>query len=426
MNISILNGNPEIGSGSFDGYLERVKEQLEIKQHSVTILQLRDMDLKYCTGCFGCWVKNPGECVNHDDGSVLRQSIIACDLMIWASPLKLGFVSNLLKRAMDKSIPLLLPYIDPINDEAHHAKRYEHYPLTGLIYEQEADTDDLDRQLLENIFARASLNFRSRLTFCRDITTSAPELADLITGAAQIHNPQPEAPRPTTGNRITPPGHLTVFNGSPRGRKGNTPILLEQFLSGFKEGKGGTYEMHDLIQIKQMEHFAEAFGKAKCVLLAFPLYTDAMPGSVMAFIEKLEQFKGRPDNPPLAFLVQSGFPETDHSRHVEQYLKKLSERLGCPYVGTIVKGGVEGIQIQPENMTRNLFDKMKEIGKVFGTTGEFNPELLAQLTGIGQLPGAARFLMKLLSKTRIPGIYWDMQLKKNNAFDRRYDRPYSQ
>ena len=44
----------------------------------------------------------------------------------------------------------------------------------------------------------------------------------------------------------------------------------------------------------------------------------------------------REGNPPVGFVVQSGFPEGLHSRYVERYLEKLAARLGSPYLGTIV------------------------------------------------------------------------------------------
>jgi len=51
------------------------------------------------------------------------------------------------------------------------------------------------------------------------------------------------------------------------------------------------------------------------------------------------------DNPSLGFLVQSGFPEGLHSRYVERYLESWQKRLGCPYLGTIVKGQREGVRL---------------------------------------------------------------------------------
>ena len=33
--------------------------------------RVQEMDLHGCAGCFGCWIKTPGECAQHDDGALL-------------------------------------------------------------------------------------------------------------------------------------------------------------------------------------------------------------------------------------------------------------------------------------------------------------------------------------------------------------------
>ena len=45
MKITILNGNPE--PTSFDGYLAQLISLLESKENEVTLLQLRDLPLRY-------------------------------------------------------------------------------------------------------------------------------------------------------------------------------------------------------------------------------------------------------------------------------------------------------------------------------------------------------------------------------------------
>ena len=64
MKITILNGNPE--ASPLDAYLAQLKAALENTGHRVTQLDLRSLPLRYCVGCFGCWVKTPGECVSRD------------------------------------------------------------------------------------------------------------------------------------------------------------------------------------------------------------------------------------------------------------------------------------------------------------------------------------------------------------------------
>jgi len=64
MKITILNGNPS--PSTFDAYLSQVKTNLEANAHIVTQLELRTLPLRYCIGCWGCWVKTPAECVPRD------------------------------------------------------------------------------------------------------------------------------------------------------------------------------------------------------------------------------------------------------------------------------------------------------------------------------------------------------------------------
>lgn len=221
---------------------------------------------------------------------------------------------------------------------------------------------------------------------------------------------------------------LVVFNGSPRGEKSNTRILMEQFLRGFARTSrtaGNEHQVHYLRRVSDQEAFRTAFRAADAALLAFPLYTDAMPGIVKAFIETLAPLCGREGNPALAFVVQSGFPEAAHSRPVERYNRKLAGRLGCRYLGTVVKGGVEGIQVMPPNMTRRLFTSFESLGESFGRTGELDAGLVRRLAGRERLSPVMRLLYRLLRLTGLTNFYWNGQLKSNGAFERRFAAPYA-
>ncbi len=217
---------------------------------------------------------------------------------------------------------------------------------------------------------------------------------------------------------------LTVFNGSPRGKGGNTELMLGRFLSGFASVQGNSSEVFHLQKIKDHPEAAAAFGRAEAVLVGLPLYTDAMPGLVMAFFELLEQYRGRAANPGLGFLVQSGFPEAVHSRALERYLANLADHLACPYLGTMVRGGCEGLRLAPEKRNRRLFSMLEEIGRDFGEKGRFNPALLAGLAGPERFPAAAAAIMKPLFRLNLFNGYWNRMLKANGAYARRFARPY--
>jgi len=214
---------------------------------------------------------------------------------------------------------------------------------------------------------------------------------------------------------------LTVFNGSPRGKNSNTGILLEHFLKGFMTTEGNTYESAYLVCVKESADFLKLFQEAEQVLLAFPLYTDAMPAIVKTFIESLEPLCGGKGNPDIGFIVQGGLPEATHSRYVERYLDKLSARLGCKYKGTVTRGGVEGVQGQPSLMTRKLFKSFYELGKAFGQTGEFDEQMIRNLAQPERLSRFRFWIFRLAGHH----LYWNPMLKKNKAFEKRFAKPYT-
>jgi len=218
---------------------------------------------------------------------------------------------------------------------------------------------------------------------------------------------------------------LVAFNGSPRGALSNTAILAAKFLKGLSEATGTSAETYVLRQTTELDEQLKAFGQADQVLLAFPLYVDAMPAVVKAFIEALEPFCGRTGNPGLLFLVHSGFPEAVHSRAVERYLKKLAKRLGCAYHGTIIKPGSEGIRLRPEAMNRIIFERMQALGRIFGSQGRLDQEIVKQLAKPERLGLWQIALYSVLNTLGLANKYWDTMLKKHNAYHRRYDRPYA-
>jgi multimeric flavodoxin WrbA len=418
MKITILNGNP--APSTFDSYLAQVKVSLEAKAHTVTQLDLRDMPLRYCIGCWGCWVKTPGECVSRDASLEMDRAVINSDFVLWAAPLKMGFPAALLKMAQDKHLPLIHPYMVVDHNESHHLKRYARYPRVGLLVEKEANTDARDLQIVTDINCRTALNFKTRLEFCLTTEVAVAEIIERITPRRARPLPLPARLPATEGATIMPPARLTLFNGSPRGKRGNTPIFLREFAQGF----GGESEMHHLIQVKQREQHVQAFAEAECAWIGFPLYTDSMPGSVKHFFEALEPLVGRKGNPPVGFVVQSGFPEGLHSRYVERYLEKLAARLGSPYLGTIVKGNGEGTHIMPPEMTRALFDDLHALGAGFKHSGCLDPKTLAHVAIPEYFPAILNPVFQIFLRLPSAHSYFDDMLNKNGAYERRFARPF--
>lgn len=214
---------------------------------------------------------------------------------------------------------------------------------------------------------------------------------------------------------------LSIINGSPRGVSSNTGKLLESFTKGFLETEGNSFEIFH--SIKDRPDFAaekEMFLGAERLLIAFPLYVDAMPGSVKELIESLEPLKGKNPSLKLMFMTQCGFPETHHTRFVERYCEKLARRLGCLYSGSICKGGCEGLTVQPPVLVEKVFRKFYELGKIYGETGELDTVTLAKLAHPENLtPENLKQVIPMVNN-----FLWDGLIKKNNALDKSFDKPY--
>jgi len=126
MNILILNGAPLNGRGAAGRKIaEAVANESRVKGWNVTAYELDGMAIKPCRGCFACWLKHPGTCAIKDDEEPLLRSIVASDIEVWVSPVTFGGYSPALKKALDRSIPNILPFFTKRHGEVHHPHRYD-------------------------------------------------------------------------------------------------------------------------------------------------------------------------------------------------------------------------------------------------------------------------------------------------------------
>ncbi|NLB20336.1 MAG: flavodoxin family protein [Clostridium sp.] len=84
-----------------------------------------DKTIKPCTGCFGCWIKTPAECLQKDNYCNLGELLSKCDGVIIISQCCYGGFSPFVKNVLDRSISYVHPYLVIVNEEMHHRRRYE-------------------------------------------------------------------------------------------------------------------------------------------------------------------------------------------------------------------------------------------------------------------------------------------------------------
>jgi len=178
--IVILNGDINSSNSALNVFLSELENSLKEDGLEVKVYILKDKNVKQCVGCFDCWLKTPGVCRFKDDVEEILREIIKSDLLLFASPLILGMYSAVLKRFQDRMIPIIHPYLELVNNEFHHRKRYPKYPKLGFIF----DEKDASQEEIENvhfIHQRIVLNMRSQLRIFESVQKNNPkQLSDEI------------------------------------------------------------------------------------------------------------------------------------------------------------------------------------------------------------------------------------------------------
>ena len=157
MKAVIFDGAKE-GDLTIKAIEKSIADQLTENGWEVEPIELRNTQIAACLGCFGCWVKTPGTCVINDDGRETTRKAIQSDLMVWLTPVTFGGYSSELKKALDRIIPILLPYFQSYQGQIHHKMRYQKYPKLLVIGVQESGVDY--EETFMALAERNSINFR--------------------------------------------------------------------------------------------------------------------------------------------------------------------------------------------------------------------------------------------------------------------------
>lgn len=143
------------------------------------VINLEGLRIADCNGCFGCWTRTPGECVIHDDAPAVTEIMAHADRIILFCPVVFGGFDPMLKRVIERSISLLLPFMRVYHGELHHPPRYgREYELCGIGILSRPDPEGTVsfRQRLR----RLSHNFNGKRFSAGTLVRSEPLDADRI------------------------------------------------------------------------------------------------------------------------------------------------------------------------------------------------------------------------------------------------------
>ncbi len=174
MHTLIINGSPR-KDGSTARLCEHFARGLTDAAGTVSTVFLGDVQIGYCRGCDACC--DVGECANDDGMGDLARQILACDILVLASPSYWGDVTGQMKTFIDRSRPLCElvrgEYIgkgklgasiavragDGRDENLHLIQCFEHYfghlgiePAVHLTVEGVYAPQDLDDAYIESAY----------------------------------------------------------------------------------------------------------------------------------------------------------------------------------------------------------------------------------------------------------------------------------
>ncbi|MGE5423224.1 MAG: NAD(P)H-dependent oxidoreductase [Ignavibacteriales bacterium] len=108
---------------------ERVFSYLAGRGFEIEEIAIGRDDLMFCKGCFGCWVKKPGECTINDQIGQINRNTMNSDVVIYLCPVVFGQFSANIKNVIDRWLPNVLPFfMTRKNGSTMHPFRYKSYP----------------------------------------------------------------------------------------------------------------------------------------------------------------------------------------------------------------------------------------------------------------------------------------------------------
>ena len=90
----------------------------------VDVIPLRKKTVKNCIGCFTCWTKTPGVCIHKDDmANELFPKWLEADIAVYASPLYHFTINAAMKAFIERTLPILEPFMVRVNGKTTHPLR---------------------------------------------------------------------------------------------------------------------------------------------------------------------------------------------------------------------------------------------------------------------------------------------------------------
>jgi len=134
MKVLALNSSPRIkGQSKTEIMLSALVTGMEDAGAQVEVIHLRTKNIRNCVGCYTCWTKTPGRCIHRDDMTEeLLGKFIGSDIAVFATPLYHFTMNAVMKAFIERTLPVLEPFLRQRGDATYHPLRTRHPAVVVL------------------------------------------------------------------------------------------------------------------------------------------------------------------------------------------------------------------------------------------------------------------------------------------------------
>lgn len=134
MKILTVNSSPRAGAGSItELMLNHLVQGMQEAGAEVCSVNLREKTIKPCQGCFTCWTKTPGRCIQMDDMTrEILPKLSASDLLVYATPLYYHTMNAAMSIFRERMLPLSLPFNEKRGGKRAFLQRHKLPPVVWL------------------------------------------------------------------------------------------------------------------------------------------------------------------------------------------------------------------------------------------------------------------------------------------------------
>ena len=306
-------------------------------------------NIKPCVGCFGCWLKTPGQCVIRDGYERMGTLIHQAEEVTVISRYTYGGFSSFVKNVIDRSIGWVLPYMEIYRGEMHHQRRYpEDKPITFIF--RGSSFTETEKEKARAYVEAVCVNFRGWVKELKCIPCEV-EAAGLQGEACE-----------TDG--------VILLNGSLRGNNSNTRKFLTALAGRLTEG------IMINLSATRPEETQRVLLSARTLVLGMPLYVDGIPSQMLRVMERLEREPG--DRKKVYVVSNMGFYESCQLKNLLSMVRDWCGKCGYEYCGGIAIGAGEMLKmfVNGQGPGKNVGEGLERLAAAI-RTGEMAEDIYA-------------------------------------------------